>query len=181
MIAFVWFTCPKDYCFCAQSVASVREIEPSGRFFAIISDGDPDPQIEGVEVWHRTFDRGFHLNGEKATIGVASVLAEVAGTGASLVVKVDSDMRIAEPFWRDGGCVHKRQNETYMGLYAIPSLTAARLPELIQSRPRHHEGIAMSRAAIESSETTRVVEMGDFKPHYVSWIRGCIADFDTTP
>ena len=172
MIAFVWFTCPKDYAVLAQSVASVRALESECRIVTVISNGDPCPEIAVDQTIWTDFDRGFHLNGIAATLGVADTLAKVARSVADLIVKIDSDMRITEPFWRHGGCVHKRHNGTYMGLYCIPAAIARQLPELIKGQAsKHHEAITISKAALAASDSMRTIEMDDFKPPYVSWIR----------
>ena len=143
---FVWFTFPRDYAKLAHSVVSVRNLAPEAKCVLVISSGDPAPEIEEVEVMVRDFDRGIHLNGVAATIGVAEVLSSIE---SDVIVKIDSDMRVLHPFWLDGPVVFQRENSSFVGLYALPLAVTSILPCAIQDTPSVllHEGMAMGWVA----------------------------------
>ena len=140
MTTCVWFTCERDYHKLAQSVARVRQLDPSARCVAIIDEHDTPP--EGIVHYRRSFDRGVHLNTVGSVFGVAAVLYEFDG---DLVVKLDSDMIVERAFWLEGPTLFQRANGFYVGAYAIPPRVLAGVWRSIASTPNTgpHEAIAI--------------------------------------
>lgn len=168
MTAFIWFTCPVHYGMLERSVASVRQHGGDMLLYACISESDPDHGIQGVSTIRRTFDRGWHLDGKAATIGVAETLATI---DADLVVKIDSDMILGIPFWRSGPVVFRRCNKSFVGLYALTGQFAASLPQWLATDPPniHHEANAICRHAASSGVAT-VVALDGMRP---DWLQFC--------
>jgi len=115
MTTCVWFTCERDYHKLAQSVARVRQLDPSAHCVAVIDEHDTPP--EGIVHRRRTFDRGVHLNTVGSVFGVAGALSEFDG---DMVVKLDSDMLVERAFWLEGPTLFQRANGFYVGAYALP-------------------------------------------------------------
>jgi hypothetical protein len=141
-LAFIWFSFPRDYGKLAESIQSVKTLEPRAAFFVAVDSAHEPPPIEGVEIIRTDFQRGTHLDGKSATLGVAETLESLAA--AETIVKVDSDTVILKQFWKSGPVVFQRMNKSFCGIYAIPGIVAEGLVEKVQSeRFRHHEGNAI--------------------------------------
>lgn len=168
MTTVVWFSFPRDYGKLARSVASVRRHDPAARVVLAIPEGDEAPDVPG-EIHRTAFHRGQHLNGPECVAGVAKTLGSQAG---ELVVKLDSDMEVVEPFWLDGPAVFRRCPGPYVGAYALPARVLRRVWESMEAVPHEggHEALAICRRALAVDGSVRVLEAHGVLPDCLRWI-----------